>query len=198
MGSETWIMNSDGTSPTRLFGAGNAAQSIVGLFAWSGDGAHIAYERLVDSPTPFLPDSVWVMNNRGGQQRQLAEADGGHGFSLVWAPDNRQIAFIARTNVNDRSADALSQQLQSAIAVANIDNGSSWLVASPQQTHMQLNIDPVWAANSGSITFTALGPVNRLVGGTPAYWLARVTGPQAAPQDAPISGPIQHVVASDG
>src|SRR5579863_1398861 len=53
LGSDTWMMNSDGSHISHLFNIPGGARSIVGMFAWSPDGSTIAYERLSDSPTPF-------------------------------------------------------------------------------------------------------------------------------------------------
>lgn len=195
MGSDTWLMNSDGSGRTHLFSSAGGAQSIVGLFAWSPDSKQIAYERLSDSPTPFLAAGLWIMNSQGGQQRRLADADGGHGFTLTWSPDSRKIAFIARTNLADRRANVQVQSLQSAIGIVSVDSGSTWLVASSAQTGKPLNTHPSWTADSAAILFTASDPVNTVIGGTPRYWSASVTGPQIRPQVVPVSSAISNVVA---
>src|SRR5438270_10025382 len=117
MSSDIWMMNSDGSGQTHLFHTGSGVQSIAGLFAWSPDGKTIAYERLSDSPTPFLPAGLWIMNTNGGQQYRLAGADGGHGYAPVWSPDSHKIAFVVRTNVGNRLADLQMQSLQSAVAI---------------------------------------------------------------------------------
>jgi dipeptidyl aminopeptidase/acylaminoacyl peptidase len=194
-GSNAWMMNSDGQRRTLLFHTEESSQSIVGLFAWSPDGTSIAYERLSDSSTPFLPASLWLMDNRGGTQRRMAEVDGGHGFAPSWSPDSRKIAFIVRTNVADHQADVLPQALQCAIGVVTVTDGRSWLVASSQQTAKPWNINPTWTMDSSGIIFTALDPVNRVLGGTPRYWSAPAPGPLGKPQALPISPAIPHVVA---
>ncbi len=197
LGSDVWLMNSDGNQQTHLFSSANTdgMRSIIGLFAWSSDGTQIAYERLVDSSTPFLPAGLWVMSSSGSQQRYLAETDGGHGYWPVWSPDNTKLAYIVRTNVGYRSADMLAQSLQSAIGIVDVRSGHTWLAATPQQTGMQLNLNPTWAATSASVTFTALNPINARVGGTPRYWQASVTGQSRPPAVTPISPVIPHVIA---
>ncbi|QBD79236.1 hypothetical protein EPA93_25935 [Ktedonosporobacter rubrisoli] len=195
-GSDIFEMNSDGSGRVSLFQNHAEAQAIVGLFAWSPDGKNIAFERLSDSATPFLPASIWVMNQQGAQQRHLAEADGGHGFMLSWSPDSSKIAFVARANAGDRHADAQAQALQCSIGVVDVASAHSWLVASPQQTGEQMNINPTWTADSASITFTALNPTNRVVGGTPRYWSAHISGSQMKPSVTPITPALQHVVAT--
>lgn len=208
MGSDTWLMNSDGNRRTHLFSTAGGAQSIPGLFAWSPDGKSIAYEQLSDGPTPFVPAGLWLMNSSGGQQRRLAETDGGHGYMPVWSPDSSKIAYIVRTNAKERSADINAQALQSAIAVVDIKSGRSQLVASAAQTKMQINANPAWSADSTSLTFAAFNPINCVVGGTPHYWLASglnsVFRTQAASIPSqqgqslslqPLSATIEHVVA---
>jgi len=191
MGSDTWLINRDGSGRTHLFSNPRGAQSIAGLFTWSPDSTTIAYERLSDSPTPFQPAGLWVMNNRGGQQRRLADTDGGHGYIPVWSPDGRKIAFVVRTNEGNRQADTQMSALQSAIAVVSIVGGQSWIVASANQTGMQINVNPSWTAASASITFTAIDPTNA----APRYWSARVTRPQTRPSVSPLTPAMSNVVA---
>lgn len=195
MGSDIWLMNSTGSQHVHVSSSVGGAQSVAGLFTWSPDGTHIAYERLTDSSTPFLPAGLWLMDSQGGQQRRLAETDGGHGYLPAWSPDSSKIAFVVRTNSSDRRADMLAQSLQCAIGVVDIASSHSWLVASSNTTGMQLNINPTWTADGNSITFTALNAPNLVLGGTPRYWSAQVSGPQAQPAVAPLTPALAHVVA---
>lgn len=196
LGSDTWLMNSNGGNQQHLFHLAGGAQSIAGLFAWSPDGTEIAYERISDSPVPFLPAGLWVMNTIGSGQRLLAQADGGHGYSPVWSPDGTRIAFVERTNLADQQADNSAQALQCGIAVADVASGQSWLVASPQQTHMQININPSWAASSASITFTSFSPMNTLIGATPHYWYAVVMNAPKRPAVRSLAVPEMRVFAA--
>jgi len=195
MGSDAWLMNRDGSMRTHLLKSVGEAQSILGLFTWSPDGSQIAYERLSDSATPFLNAGLWVMDSHGGQSRHLVDTDGGHGFMPVWSPDSRKLAFIARTNVGDRRADQQAQALQCTIGVVDVQSSQSWHVVSAQQTGMMLNINPGWTPDSASITFTALNPINRVVGGTPRYWSARVVGPTTHPAATQLTPALSHVIA---
>ncbi len=195
MGSDTWMMNRDGSARTHLLRSTGEAQSIMGLFTWSPDGSQIAYERLSDSATPFLNAGLWVMNSHGGQSRHLTDTDGGHGFIPVWSPDSHKIAFIARTNTGDRLADSQAQALQCTIGVVNVQTNQSWHIVSAQQTGMMLNLNPTWTADSASITFTALNPINHVVGGTPRYWSARVVGPTTRPAAIQLTPALSHVIA---
>lgn len=199
MGSDVWEMSRTGGNRAHLFGSTGDSQTIAGLFTWSPDGSRIAYEMLAGGTTPFQPASLWVMNSDGTGQRRLGTADGGHGFGLSWSPDSRKIAFVVRTNDGNHYADAQAQALQCGIAVVNVDSRHSWLVASAQQTGMQWNIHPTWAASSADITFTAQNPTNRALGGTPRYWSAHAVdsaGPPLKSRVVPLSPAIPHVVAA--
>lgn len=194
LGSDTWLMVGDGSSITHLFSTSTSVRSIAGLFAWSPDGRSVAYERLSDSATPFLPAGLWVMNSQGGSQRWLASADGGHGYMPVWSPDGRKIAFVVRTNLHDQMADEQEQALQCAIGIVDLTSGQSWQAATPQQTGMQWNINPTWSSDSAHITFTALNPTNHVLGGTPRYWSVQAS--PMHPAATPITPSLSHVVAS--
>lgn len=194
MGSAVWMMNRDGSQITHLLTLSDQAQDIAAMFAWSPNGSSIAFELLADSPTPFLPAGLWVMNGNGGQPRYLATADGGHGYKLSWSPDGSKIAFVVRTNTSDRQADALAQSLQCAVAVVDVATARSWIVASPAQTGMQLNYAPTWIGNGASVTFIAANPFNMVLGGAPRYWSARLVGADLS-RPEPLTSPIAHVVA---
>src|SRR5712692_6588112 len=205
LGSDTWLMSSNGSGVRHLFSnpggslsgaCGAPCNTLAALFTWSPDGKSIVYERLADSPTPFLPAGLWVMNSAGGQQQRLADADGGHGYAPVWSPDSRKIAFVMRTNAGDHQANISMQSLQSAIAVVDVTTGHAWTVASANQKGMQLNLNPAWTAGSATITFTASNPVNRLLGGSPRYWSAQVTGIQSRLLVSPLTPLLAHIIAT--
>ena len=113
----------------------------------------------------------------------------------VWSPDSRKIAFIARTNPTDRLANEQAQALQCTIGVVDVQSNQSWQIVSAQQTGMLQNIHPIWTADSASITFTALNPINTVVGGTPRYWSARVAEPTTRPAATQLTPALSHVVA---
>lgn len=165
------------------------------MFSWSPDGKQIAYERLNDSPTPFLPASLWVMDRQGNNQRMLAQADGGHGFTLRWSPDSSKIAYVARVNLNVNGADQSVQALQSSVNVVEVASGRVLQIASPAQTGMQINANPAWNANGKQISFAAYNPLNPRLGGTVHYWSAQIRPAGVHPSLAQVSPAITHVIA---
>jgi WD40 repeat protein len=193
-GSDIWLMNVHGQRSTHLLSLSGGVSGIAGMFAWSPNGQSIAYESLVDSPTPFLPAGVWVMNRQGSDRHFLAEADGGHGFALNWSPDGTKIAFVARTNPGQSMADQSTQALKSAIEVVNVSSGHAWTAASSVQTGAQINADPLWSADSSRITFAAYNPLNPDLGGTVRYWSVSATPDPVMPSVVPLSQPVTHVI----
>ncbi|HET9920409.1 MAG TPA: hypothetical protein VFQ30_11245 [Ktedonobacteraceae bacterium] len=196
LGSDAWLMNSDGSHQSHLFSLTGGTQSIAGLFTWSTDGSTIAYERISDSPIPFQPAGLWVMNSHGSNQRLLATADGGHGYAPVWSPDGSRIAFVERTNLGSRQADLSFQALQSGIGVVEVASGRNWLVASPAQTNMQINVNPTWTASRASLTFTSFNPINSLIGTVPHYWSATVNATSLRPAVSSLATPSIRIIAA--
>ena len=194
LGSDTWLVNSNGSARQHLF-KNTGSEAINALFSWSPNGKNIVYERLVDSATPFLNAGLWLMNAQGKQSQRLADTDGGHGYAPSWSPDSSKVAFIVRTNPHDVQANIQSQSLQSAINVIDITSKKISQIASPQETGMQLNINPAWASDSSHITFTALNAPNYVLGGTLHYWSVAAAPAQVHPSATMLGTPIAHVVA---
>ena len=162
-----------------------------------------------DSSPRWSPDGRWLAFLSGREEKgqiYLMRTDGGEPVQLtdqklgartpVWSPDSRKIAFVARTNVGDRLADLQMQSLQSAVAIVDVTTRQSWIAASGHQTGMQLNYNPLWVAGSASVTFTASNPVNRVLGGMPRYWSARVLGPLMQPAVSPLTPVLAHIIAT--
>jgi|GEM_PF-817018 Tol biopolymer transport system component len=195
LGSEIWSMDAQGQHQTLLLHFSGNAQSIAGLLSWSPDGQTIAYERLADSPTPFLPASIWLMNRQGGNQHFLAQADGGHGFALIWSPDSKQVAFVSRTNPDDGQADQNTQALKSAVEVINLASQKVTTLANPALTGMQINASPTWDTTSSIVTFAAYNPLNPVLGGTIHYWSVSAQPGGTTPALTEIAQPVTHVIA---
>ena len=195
MGSDIWSLDLHSGRQVHLLRLSGDTHSIAGLFAWSPGGKTVAYERLADSPTPFLPASLWLMNPQGGAQHFLAQTDGGHGFALSWSPNGQKIAFVARTNPNENMADQSTQSLRSAIEVIDVSSKRAWTVAGPAQTGVQISTDPIWAADSSHVTFAAYNPLNPELGGTVSYWTASASPTAIVPSATRLAPPVTHVVA---
>ncbi|HEX7737257.1 MAG TPA: hypothetical protein VF458_20595 [Ktedonobacteraceae bacterium] len=194
-GSDIWTTDLHGHHQAHLMHLSDGAQRIAGMFSWSPDGKKIAYERLNDSPTPFLPASLWVMDRQGNNQRMLAQADGGHGFALRWSPDSSKIAYVARANPSANGADQNVQALQSSVNMVEVASGRVSQLASPAQTGMQINASPAWSTNGKQITFAAYNPLNPRLGGTVHYWSAQVQSTGVHPSLAQVSPAVMHVIA---
>jgi hypothetical protein len=200
-GSDTWMMNMDGSGQKLLFHSAGAGQSIVGLFAWSPDSKKVAYERIADSNTPFQVAGLWVLDRKNGQQLRVGDADGGHGYAPSWSPDSKNVAFIVRTNIADVAANTQAQALQSGISIVHVQNNHSTMIASVRQTGVQLNTNPSWSKDSSSITFVAQNPANHVLGGSPRYYIAHVATESgsittfAQGQVRPLTGTLSHIVA---
>lgn len=196
LGSDIWLIDRNGQQkPVHLSRLADDPRSIAGLFSWSPDGQSIAYERLGDSPTPFLAAGLWVMNRQGGNQRLLAQADGGHGFALRWSPDSTKIAFVARTNSTVSAANQNAQALQSAVEVVEVASGRTWPVATPAQTGLPFNTNPAWSPDGKQITFAAYNPLNRAIGGSVRYASVQVTSASVHPGAVTLSPPLTRVIA---
>jgi Tol biopolymer transport system component len=124
----------------------------LALVRWSPDGEDLAFIRIPDSATPFTQGELWTMKADGSQARRLAQADAGHGFAPAWSPDGTTIAFVARENPDDRSADVSSDALVSNIRLVNLTDGSVESVTHLRQSRVEA---PVWKPNAAIIVFDA-------------------------------------------
>jgi Tol biopolymer transport system component len=119
-GGELWMMNRNGESKKMLL---HEPQHIIVFPSWSPGGEFIAYLRMGDSNIPFMVGELCLADGDGRNQRCIpqveAPADTGHGYPLVWSPDGKWVAFIVRTNPNDRRANDDPAALRSNIFLAD-------------------------------------------------------------------------------
>lgn len=82
----------------------------------SPDGKTIVYSRAhVNAMEDRLDSSLWVMDSKGGRQRQLTE-----GASVVWAPDGMRIAFL---NKSDTGPQIFTRWMDGEGAVSQLTYG---------------------------------------------------------------------------
>jgi Tol biopolymer transport system component len=158
LGSSVWLATPDGLSLHPLF----HSTADVGLFAWSPDGHHVAFETIADTTVPFRPAGLWLMAPDGSDAHQIALADGGHGYAPAWSPDGTQLAFVVRLNPGASSADTSAGALVSAVQIATphfagqqFQSASIRTVATPTQTGQPRNLAPAWQAD-GTLIFTSM------------------------------------------
>ena len=126
------------------------AKNIITFATFSPDAKHIAYITLPDSQTPFPLGGLWVADADGTNAHRLADADAGRGFAPSWSPDSTRIAFVARENPNDESADQNFDSLKSNIYIANISNNKAIALTEFQNTFV---MSPRWSPDGATITF---------------------------------------------
>src|SRR5262249_23176412 len=98
-------------------------------------------------------------------------------------------------------ANTNDQALQSAISVVDLATQQVQQVGSEAQTDLPININPVWIAHGTQVTFAALKPVNRDLGGTQRYWSAMIpsttsTNDTKQVHIVAVSQDISHVIAA--
>jgi Tol biopolymer transport system component len=81
---EIWVMNSDGTAPTRLTRNGMVDANP----AWSPDGTRIAFERCC----PEGSSEIYVMNSAGTEKTRLTTSPANES-EPTWSPDGTTIGF---------------------------------------------------------------------------------------------------------
>jgi len=160
--SNLWVMDADGSNPTRL------STNQGGAPAWSPDGKKIAYsvqdiyvmdadgsnvkQLTQNTGSDFLPTwspdgqkiafeslrsgpfEIWVMNADGSSQTQLTSSAAGAAYDAAWSPDGQKIAF-------DNGYD---------IYVMNADGSNV-----TQLTHGAQNLQPNWSPDGQRIVFSS-------------------------------------------
>ncbi len=138
-GSQIWTSTLRGGQRRLLVDQPNG---IVGALSYSPDGRTIAFNTLFDSPVPFAPAGVWVVEAQGrSKPRLLAEMDGGHGERPYWTKDSSALLYVARENPLDRRADHASEALVSSIRSVDLASGRE-TVRVPADGARQIDLAP--------------------------------------------------------
>ncbi|WP_240759942.1 alpha/beta hydrolase family protein, partial [Phytoactinopolyspora endophytica] len=87
--SALWRAPTTGDGPARALTHGAADSSP----AWSPDGSHLAFLRVVDGPA-----QLWVLPLDGGEAERLTSLPAGAG-EPVWSPDGTRMAFVAAVDM---------------------------------------------------------------------------------------------------
>ena len=91
--AELYVMNADGSYPTRLTD-NEGFDGSPGGFAWSPDGAEIAFARVVAGSR-----EIYVVDADGSNPRRLTY-NIGFLSALSWSHDGRRIAFDCRDDTH--------------------------------------------------------------------------------------------------
>lgn len=141
-GSQIWTATVRGGQRRLLV---DQPHAIVGALSFSPDGAKVAFNTLFDSPVPFAPAGVWVVEASGaGKPRLLAQMDGGHGERPHWTADSAALVYVARENPLDRRADRVSDALVSSIRSVDVATGREAVLVpadGARQIDLALGID---------------------------------------------------------
>jgi Tol biopolymer transport system component len=119
-GSEIWEVGLDGSGRRQLRHEPNA---IVGSLSWAPGGQSLAFNTLFDSPVPFAPAGLWVLDLASRDAQYLTQMDGGHGEEPIWSRDGAALFFVARENTDDRQANHRPEALVSSIRSVDVRSG---------------------------------------------------------------------------
>jgi len=169
LGSEMLAVQPGGDNARSLL---RDRQSILALAQWSPDGQTIAFIKIPDTQVPYTVGGLWLMDPYGGNLREIAAADAGHGYSAAWSPEGERLAFVVRSNPQDVQADHSLGALVSNIQVIRLDTGAVQQVTSYDAGRAGT---PVWSPDGNTLSF------EYVLDGRMEVQIASLTGSTQAP-----------------
>lgn len=150
-GGELWMMDRDGSNTKKLL---QEPEHIIAFPRWSPDGKWIAYIRMIDTNIPFTVGELCFADGDGQNRHCLAQdsapADAGRGYSPVWSPDAKQVAFVGRENPDDTQANEYNDALISNIFLADPQTGTARHLTNYQNV---MTDGIVWSPNGQQLAF---------------------------------------------
>ena len=154
---EIYVMDADGSSPTRL----TKNDSTDGSPAWSPDGRQIAFVRYLpligfdqngEEVVQARNAELFVMNTDGGGQRRLTFNEV-QDVAPAWSPDGSKIAFVRSRALFTTSADGgiNFQTRNPELFVMSLDEGSERRLAS----NTRLGFFASWSPDGSKIAFVS-------------------------------------------
>ena len=175
-----FLMNGDGTKPRRLTTA--PAPAIDSLPAFSPDGKHVAFDRILDGATGHGRSAIFVVGVDGKGLKQLTDFATNASYPN-WSPDGTRIVF------NDNSANG-SQTVAQNIWVVNAD-GTNFVNLTHTVAGVNWAFAADWSPDGTKIVYIGVSSVRTLAvmnqdGSDPAViW----TAPSGEGIDDPDWGP---------
>jgi Tol biopolymer transport system component len=148
LGTDVYVMNSDGSSQKRLTTKGRACTPDRNAPVWSPNGRKIAFVRQIGCSisTSGGCNELFLMNADGSGQRQLTKNRAElYRYPPTWSPDGRKIAFVG--NDLDKSGQKTGS-CPCDIFVINADGSGLKKLAAD-------SVDPVWSPDGKRIAFVA-------------------------------------------
>ena len=83
----------------------------------------------------------------------LAYVDAGHGYAANWSPDGTKIAYVARENPDDESADRSSDALISNIYIVDVVSGETTQLTNFTDGRAET---PYWSPSGNILAFNVV------------------------------------------
>ena len=144
--SKIWKVSVDGEDAIQITNTpGNFTETSP---CWSADGKKIAFiqTELIEGKMNFFGNSrIYLIDSNGGEPELLDPNPSNFANNLIWSPDGKMIAYMARGN----------EGLLAAGVLKIIDYESRDINTIEEFTTLNINTELVWSPDSKSIAFNA-------------------------------------------